>query len=189
MVSSKTTPMFRALDNDQRACVLRTLKLLVRWESTTIDWKQDNNQYITTLNALFWMHGLNAARLNGRYRGKHVFLLMPWRETDHLAPSSLDVLWSGIREASKWWTQVSELALAGATGTQTSSLDPTGFFFTEYFYEILISFSAWNILIQHPCNSIDHKNYLKIKVYEMEVLVAPLQSNPGAPPWASRSRG
>ena len=133
MVSSKTTPMFRALDNDQRACVLRTLKLLVRWESTTIDWKQDNNQYITTLNALFWMHGLNAARLNGRYRGKHVFLLMPWWETDHLAPSSLDVLWSGIREASKWWTQVSELALAGATGTQTSSLDPTGFFLPNIF--------------------------------------------------------
>ena len=119
----------------------------------------------------------------------HLFLLKPWRDADYLAPSSLDVLWSGIREANKWWTQVSELVLAGATGTQTSSLNPTVllvFFFTEYFSEILISFSAWSILIQQSCNSIDHKNYLKIKVYEMGVLEAPLRPNPGVPPLASR---
>ena len=102
----------------------------------------------------------------------------------------MDVLWSGIREASKWWIEVSDLALAGATATQTSSLDPTVFFFfTEYFYEILISFSAWNILIQQSCNSIDHKNYLKFKVYEMGVLAAPLRPNSRVPPLASPSRG
>ena len=76
---------------------------------------------------------------------EHMFLLKPWRESEHLASSSLDVLWSGIREAGKWWTQISELALAGATGTQTSSLNPT------VFYQMLLwisyfSFSACNIL-------------------------------------------
>ena len=123
---------------------------------------------------------VECSSLEWAIQGEHMFLLKPWRDADHLAPSSLDVLWSGIREASKWWTQVSELVLAGATGTQTSSLDPT------VFYEILISFSAWNILIQRSCNSIDHKNYLKIKVYEMGVLEAPLRPNPGVPALASR---
>ena len=75
-----------------------------------------------------------------------MFLPMPYRESEHPASSSLDFLWSVVREVGKWWTQVSELALAGDPGSQTSSLNPTAFC-QIILHEFLISFSTRNISI------------------------------------------
>ena len=65
-----------------------------------------------------------AAILAGKTRGTYVPAKSPEECLNALASSFLDALWSGITEASKWCIQITEVAIAGVTGTQASSHDP-----------------------------------------------------------------